>query len=158
MKAYKIGQLCALVEVMHERTRSGEIFISEIMENPDKLNKNLDSLISVACTELEEYSGQIRDLLLEIGTLPTSLDDEEKESFKNGYQYERIQLKTIRYQIGNAIAKKRIESGLTQHQLCAMTGISQSNLGRIEKGRYTIGIDVLEKIALAMNNWDVFKI
>lgn len=157
MKAYKIGQIYALVEIIHERSKQTNIDVNDVLTNPSSLNDKIEYAINLASTELEEYAEPIRDLLIEISFIPESFSDSEKEDFQKGYLDERIQLKTIRYEIGNVIANKRAELGITQHQLSAMTGISQSNLGRIEKGRYTIGIDVLEKIAMAIN-WNVFKI
>ena len=157
MKAYKIGQIYALVEIIHERSKQTNIDVNDVLTNPSSLNDKIEYAINLASTELEEYAEPIRDLLIEISFIPESLSDSEKEDFQKGYLDERIQLKTIRYEIGNVIANKRAQLGITQHQLSAMTGISQSNLGRIEKGRYTIGIDVLEKIAMAIN-WNVFKI
>lgn len=157
MKAYKIGQIYALVEIIHERSKQTNIDVDDVLTNPSSLNDKIEYAINLASTEFEEYAEPIRDLLIEISFIPESFSDSEKEDFQKGYLDERIQLKTIRYEIGNVIANKRAELGITQHQLSAMTGISQSNIGRIEKGRYTIGIDVLEKIAMAIN-WNVFKI
>ena len=55
-----------------------------------------------------------------------------------------------RERIGKRIAELRKAKGLTQAQLAEKTGFSQSNIGRIETGRYSVGIDVLAKIAEAL--------
>ena len=52
-----------------------------------------------------------------------------------------------RERIGKRIAELRKAKGLTQAQLAEKTGFSQSNIGRIETGRYSVGLDVLAKIA-----------
>lgn len=55
-----------------------------------------------------------------------------------------------RERIGKRIAELRKAKGLTQMQLAEKTGFSQSNIGRIETGRYSVGLDVLAKIAEAL--------
>jgi transcriptional regulator with XRE-family HTH domain len=55
-----------------------------------------------------------------------------------------------RERIGARIAELRKAKGLTQAQLAEKTGFSQSNIGRIETGRYSVGLDVLTKIADAL--------
>ena len=55
-----------------------------------------------------------------------------------------------RERIGKRIAELRKAKGLTQAQLAEKTGFSQSNIGRIETGRYSVGLDVLAKIAEAL--------
>ena len=57
---------------------------------------------------------------------------------------------TDRERIGARIAELRKAKGLTQMQLAEKTGFSQSNIGRIETGRYSVGLDVLAKIAEAL--------
>ena len=51
---------------------------------------------------------------------------------------------------GALIAQMRKKAGLTQRQLASMTGIDQSNIARIEKGRYSASLDVLLKIEKAL--------
>lgn len=55
-----------------------------------------------------------------------------------------------REQIGQRIAQLRKEKGLTILELSEMTGLDNSNIGKIEKGRYNVGIDILGKIADAL--------
>ena len=55
-----------------------------------------------------------------------------------------------RERIGKRIAELRKAKGLTQAQLAEKTGFSQSNIGRIETGKYSVGLDVLAKIADAL--------
>ena len=55
-----------------------------------------------------------------------------------------------RERIGRRIAELRKAKGLTQAQLAEKTGFSQSNIGRIETGRYSVGLDVLASIAEAL--------
>ena len=56
-----------------------------------------------------------------------------------------------REKIGQQIAQLRKEKGLTALQLSEMTGLDNSNIGKIERGRYNTGIDILGKIADALD-------
>jgi transcriptional regulator with XRE-family HTH domain len=52
--------------------------------------------------------------------------------------------------IGKEIKKARIEKGLKQKDLQAMTGLSQKHLSQIENDAVDPGASVLRKIALAL--------
>ena len=56
-----------------------------------------------------------------------------------------------REKIGKRIAEIRKKRGLTILQVHEMTGLDNSNIGKIEKGKYNVGIDVLHKICEALN-------
>jgi transcriptional regulator with XRE-family HTH domain len=56
-----------------------------------------------------------------------------------------------RERIGLVIAKLRKEKGYSQQELAELAHITQSNLTRIENGKYSPGLDVLAKIATAMD-------
>ena len=51
-----------------------------------------------------------------------------------------------RERIGSKIAKLREEKGLTQRDLANLTGVNQSNIWKIETGKYSVGLDILSKI------------
>jgi transcriptional regulator with XRE-family HTH domain len=55
-----------------------------------------------------------------------------------------------RERIGQRIAQLRTERGLTQTTLAEKAGLNQSNIWRIENGKYSVGIDILAKIAEAL--------
>lgn len=57
---------------------------------------------------------------------------------------------TDRERIGNRIQEIRTKKGLSTYKLAEMTGFEQSNISRIESGRYSTGIDILSKIAHAL--------
>ena len=58
---------------------------------------------------------------------------------------------TDRERIGARIAELRKAKGLTQGQLAEKTGFTQSNIWRVETGRYSVGIDILAKLAEALD-------
>lgn len=55
-----------------------------------------------------------------------------------------------RERIGQRIAQLRTSHGMTQTQLAEKTGIQRTHITRIESGRYSVGIDLLQKIAEAL--------
>lgn len=59
-------------------------------------------------------------------------------------------MKEHRKQIGQQIAKIRIEKGITQEGLSELTGLDRANISKIENGRYNIGIDILQKVCDAL--------
>lgn len=56
-----------------------------------------------------------------------------------------------RERIGLVIAKLRKEKGYSQQTLANMANVTQNNLTRIENGKYSPGLDVLVKIANALD-------
>lgn len=53
----------------------------------------------------------------------------------------------IRKYIGRQIAEMRNKAGLSQVELAEKSGVGSSHIARIEQGRYSVGIDILQKIA-----------
>lgn len=53
--------------------------------------------------------------------------------------------------LGSNIRAIRIEHGITQQKLALMTGVSRSYLWKIEIGTADVGIDVLIRIARALD-------
>ncbi len=56
-----------------------------------------------------------------------------------------------RERIGNRIKELRKEQGIDAKELANRIGIDPGNLSRIEQGRFSVGIDILNKIAGVMN-------
>ena len=55
-----------------------------------------------------------------------------------------------RNRIGSEIAELRAKQGLTQEQLAEKLGIKQQSVSRIELGLFSVGFDMLQKIADAL--------
>lgn len=53
--------------------------------------------------------------------------------------------------LGSRIRELRGEQGISQRQLALMTGISRSYLWKIETGAADVGVDVLIRIAHALD-------
>lgn len=56
-----------------------------------------------------------------------------------------------RERIGRRIAEIRKEKGISQAKLAELTGMAPGNIARIETGKYSTGVDLLSKIANALN-------
>ena len=57
----------------------------------------------------------------------------------------------IREYIGKRIAELRKERELSQVDLALKAGLDKGHIARIELGRYSVGVDTLQKIADALN-------
>jgi DNA-binding XRE family transcriptional regulator len=55
-----------------------------------------------------------------------------------------------RRSLGERIKRLRTEQGFTQEQLAERVGITKSNICNIEAGKYSVGFDILYKIATAL--------
>ena len=71
---------------------------------------------------------------------------------KGDREDERIFLNQERIRIGARIRELRKEKNIEAKKLSQLANIDAANLSRIEQGRYSVGIDVLSKIALALNS------
>lgn len=73
-----------------------------------------------------------------------NLDDELAEPLDrmSEEQKERIY-------IGKRIAILRAQQGMTQQELAEKSGIKREHVSRIEAGKYSVGLDILSKVAKA---------
>lgn len=55
-----------------------------------------------------------------------------------------------RVRIGERIRQIREDRGMEARDLARLAGIDAANLSRIEKGRYSVGLDILSKIAAVL--------
>ena len=56
-----------------------------------------------------------------------------------------------RERIGKLISELRKEKNMTAEELAAKTGLQRPNISRIEAGKYSTGLDLLSKIAEALD-------
>ncbi len=66
--------------------------------------------------------------------------------FKKGYEEEKQKLN-----LGYQIFLAREKAGMTQGDLAGKIGTRQSNISRLEQGNYNFTVEMLEKIAHALN-------
>lgn len=53
--------------------------------------------------------------------------------------------------IGKLLAERRNETGLSVRALAELASVSYQNITKIENGKYNVSIDILSKIANALN-------
>lgn len=70
----------------------------------------------------------------------------KKPSFRKGYEEEKRKL-SLGYQIFLA----REKAGMTQGELAKQIGTRQSNISRLEQGNYNFTVEMLERIAEALD-------
>lgn len=86
-----------------------------------------------------------------IDELSTGADDESLQDF-----YERVSYACdkenygIRHAVGQRIKTFRLRRGMTQQDLADAAGITKANVCNIEAGKYSVGLDILNKIANAL--------
>ena len=76
-----------------------------------------------------------------------------RESFARGVAFLGISSgdrQGERIRIGGRIRQIREERNVEARELAKLAGIDAANLSRIEKGKYSVGIDILSKIAAAL--------
>jgi DNA-binding XRE family transcriptional regulator len=67
-----------------------------------------------------------------------------------GFSYKGSDRSSERERIGARIRQLREEKGMEAKRLAMLTNIDAANLSRIEQGRYSVGLDILTKIAHAL--------
>ena len=70
-----------------------------------------------------------------------------KTGFKKNFEEEKQKLK-----LGYQIFLAREQAGMTQSELAKRIGTRQSNISRFEQGNYNFTVEMLEKIAQALNS------
>ena len=74
-------------------------------------------------------------------------EEVKKTSFRKGLKREKIKL-----HIGYKIFKARQKAGLSQQQLAQEIGTKQSNISRLELGNLNFTVEMLHKIAKALES------
>jgi len=69
---------------------------------------------------------------------------------KGDREEERILLYQERVRIGTRIRELRKEKNIEAKMLARIANIDAANLSRIEQGRYSVGLDILSRIAFAL--------
>jgi len=62
-----------------------------------------------------------------------------------------------RKEFGKRLLAARTKSGLTQDKLAEKAGLDRVTINRIENGKFKVGLDILNKIAIALDSELGFK-
>lgn len=82
--------------------------------------------------------------------LPTYMREMGEWVSQHHYDVAMPSLTEKRLLMGQRIRELRTEQGLTLQQLADYAGVTRANLSNIEGGRYSVGLDVLNRIAIAL--------
>ena len=55
-----------------------------------------------------------------------------------------------RAEVGRQVAELRNKRGLSTRQLAELCGVDSSNIGKIERGRYNVSVDILGRVCDAL--------
>ena len=77
-------------------------------------------------------------------------DDFMQEQLKNPGFKEEYDALEPEFAVMQAILRARVQAGLTQKQLADMTGISQADISRLERGTANPSIKTLQRVATAL--------
>lgn len=96
----------------------------------------------------EDWEIKEDDLMSLFSPYSSWMSSEEIEKLKVVYPSNFI---NARESVGRQIREARTKAGLSLRELADKCGIAFNHIGRIEKGKYNVSIDTLERIAKALN-------
>lgn len=117
--------------------------------NKDNWDQSVDIPYDDYANQCYNYGGsKLADLFDE---LFSQSSDEDLQSFYSDLSFacER-ENRGIRSAIWKRIKSIRLQRDMTQQELATAAGITKANVCRVEEGKYSVGIDVLDKIADAL--------
>lgn len=117
--------------------------------NKDNWDQSVDIPYDDYANQCYNYGGS--KLADQFDELCSQSSDEELQSFYSDLSFacER-ENRGIRSAIGKRIKSIRLQRDMIQQELATAAGITKANVCRIEEGKYSVGIDVLNKIAEAL--------
>lgn len=117
--------------------------------NKDNWDQSVDIPYDDYANQCYNYGGS--KLADQFDELCSQSSDEELQDFYSDLSFacER-ENRGIRSAIGKRIKSIRLQRDMTQQELATAAGITKANVCRVEEGKYSVGIDVLDKIAEAL--------
>lgn len=117
--------------------------------NKDNWDQSVDIPYDDYANQCYNYGGS--KLADQFDDLFSQSSDEELQDFYSDLSFacER-ENRGIRSAIGKRIKSIRLQRDMTQQELATAAGITKANVCRVEEGKYSVGIDVLDKIADAL--------
>lgn len=117
--------------------------------NKDNWEQSVDIPYDDYANQCYNYGGS--KLADQFEELFSQSSDEELQSFYSDLSFacER-ENRGIRSAIGKRIKSIRLQRDMTQQGLATASGITKANVCNIEAGKYSVGLDVLNKIADAL--------
>lgn len=63
-----------------------------------------------------------------------------------------METNNYRAEVGRQVAELRNKRGLSTRQLAELCGVDSSNIGKIERGRYNVSVDILGRVCDALGS------
>ena len=141
---YIVGRMIAITE-RYAGGKFGSNTIPDMISHPAHYIGAFAKYVDKADEYYQELSGE---------QLPGTLRKEaEKSQAWVGYYHQKSEYskQISRQNLGESIKRLRAMRGMSQRALAEKAGISRANIANIELGKYSVGYDVLTRIATALN-------
>lgn len=135
---YIVGRITAIVEFL---VKTPPAFASKVASNPR------DQCFSYHIAKCMKETDGLINLVGRMGSLSDYKDP--KGQFWMGYYHQKAF--STRNSIGLMICERRRELGMTQKQLAEKCLLTESTVSKIESGRWSASVDILSKIASALD-------
>ena len=144
-KIKNLGRVCGQIEMSANPDFLKKllmIFSGRFLKSKDDFIELYNKIIQKAASLSIDVSGAI----LTAKELDNYVYDKTYVDFEFFFGYNEFAVLNSRKKIGEKIKNRRIELDYSQTDIERMTGIKQQNVGRIELGKYSTGIDLITKI------------
>ena len=138
---YLLGKVTGLVARLTDMPHR---VVSKIAAHPIELVEVWLKEATIKDTdELTEVMGQI-------DKIPSSLPIEQQGDFWMGY-YKQCSESSFRERIGNQLKAIRLTREMSLSQVANLAATSETTISKIENGKWSVSIDLLEKVCRALN-------
>lgn len=151
-QSYTLGRIVALTEASLDNTPHE--FAAKCIRSPLGF---FSKWFREACLKDGDHQKTMSDLVDVLDpewVFPARLSANEQTKAWEGYNRQRAT--DSRAVIGRSISELRREKGITQEQLSSLSGVTSTNISKIEKGKYNVSVDLLQKLLLALGaDWSI---
>lgn len=141
---YIVGRMIAITE-----RYAKDLFCDNTIPNMISHPAHYIGAFSKYVDKADEYYKELADIALP-GTLRKEF---EKSQAWVGYYHQKSEYskQISRQNLGESIKRLRAMRGMSQRALAEKAGITAANVANIENGKYSVGYDVLTRIATALD-------
>lgn len=93
---------------------------------------------------------ELMSIMSQIDEIPTSLTIVQQGDFWMGY-YKQCSENSFRERIGNQMKAIRMTRGMSLSQVANLSGTTETTISKIENGKWSVSIDMIEKVCRALN-------
>lgn len=131
------------------KTMLVNVCVSRIAKIKEAQGEEVDLYMGEYTEFFSTEDGEVMQQMFE--KLEKMLSPDEYDEFLDRIEFLcDIENRDIRHAVGDRIKILREAANLTQVELAKLAGISRSNMVNIEAGKYSVGIDIVHRIASAL--------